>query len=61
VRGFLLNTSFFIIFVFETTLELLASSEAEIGLSVYFVGASGAAYRQAYRRQNVVKISLGAF
>lgn len=50
VRGFPLNTRFLFIFVFQTTLELLFSSEAEIGLSLYFVGASSFAYRQAYRR-----------
>jgi hypothetical protein len=47
--------------LFHTTLELLVISEDEIGLSIYFVGASGVAYRQAYRRQTVVKIYPGAF
>jgi hypothetical protein len=47
---------FLFIFFFQTTLELVGSSEAEIGSSVYFVGVSGVAYRQAVRRQIVVKI-----
>jgi len=47
---------FLFIFFFQTTLELLVSSETEIGLSVYFVGVSGIANRQAFRRQVVVKI-----
>jgi hypothetical protein len=56
VRGFPLNTYFF----FQTTLEMLVSSEAENGLSIYFVAASGVAYRQVYRRQTVVNIYPGA-
>jgi hypothetical protein len=61
VRGFPLHRLFLFIFSFQTTLELLVGSEAEIGLSIYFAGDSNVAYRQAYRRQTVVKIYPGAF
>jgi hypothetical protein len=61
VRGLPLNARFLVIFFFQTTLKPLVSSEAEIGLSIYFVGASVVAYRQAYRRQTVVKIYPAAF
>jgi hypothetical protein len=55
VRGVSLKMIFF-----QIILELLASSEAEIGLSL-FMGDPRVAHRQAHKTQPVVKIYPGVF